>query len=58
MKPMECYAKRNVFLVGDAVCALFYVHDSVSRTDILKKAHPVTPHQGAGAGLAVEVGGG
>lgn len=55
LHPLPSYVHERVILVGDAVSVSFLV-TGLLFIDNKKQAHAMTPHQGAGAGQAVEVG--
>ena len=54
LKPLPFYTLDRVVLVGDAVCGLHRTVQSIPFMDY-GQAHGMTPHQGAGAGQAIEV---
>ena len=53
LNPLKEYAQHRVILAGDAVSPLLSL--SLDRQLMLPQAHAMTPHQGAGAGQAIEV---
>ena len=54
LKPLPLYTLDRVVLVGDAVCGVHRTVQSIPFMDY-GQAHGMTPHQGAGAGQAIEV---
>ena len=54
IKPLGSFVSGNVAILGDAVSTLFDILPSMSNY-LESQAHAMAPHQGAGAGQAIEV---
>ena len=55
LKPLPSYVGDSVVLVGDAVSATMESPYVMVLTKVRCEAHAMTPHQGSGAGQAIEV---
>ena len=54
VKPLNSFVSGNVAILGDAVRVVFAGDNAYSPFDRIQ-AHAMTPHQGSGAGQAIEV---